>query len=128
LFDRSRCDRSANVVDKIAHQISQGMTNIQISLPESMKVFVEEQVAKGGYSSASEYLQELIFQDQQYKSQEGKYAQLMAKLQTQDQLNNEEFEVVADKLADEFALCVGSNLAVLSDYAVTSESIYEDHP
>ncbi|WP_442946640.1 ribbon-helix-helix domain-containing protein [Nostoc sp. 'Lobaria pulmonaria (5183) cyanobiont'] len=28
------------------------MTNIQISLPESMKVFVEEQVAKGGYSSA----------------------------------------------------------------------------
>ncbi|WP_442949416.1 ribbon-helix-helix domain-containing protein [Nostoc sp.] len=32
------------------------MTNIQISLPESMKVFVEEQVAKGGYSSASEYL------------------------------------------------------------------------
>ncbi|WP_442947899.1 ribbon-helix-helix domain-containing protein [Nostoc sp.] len=37
------------------------MTNIQISLPESMKVFVEQQVAKGGYSSANEYLQELIF-------------------------------------------------------------------
>ena len=103
------------------------MTNIQISLPESMKVFVEEQVAKGGYSSASEYLQELIFQYQQCKSQEGKCAQLMAKLQTQGQLNNEEFEVVADKLADEFALCVGWNLAVLSDYAVTGNSIYEDH-
>ncbi|MBW4454011.1 MAG: hypothetical protein KME55_15575 [Nostoc indistinguendum CM1-VF10] len=104
------------------------MTNIKISLPESMKVFVEEQVVKGGYSSASEYLQELIFQDQQCKGQEGKRAQFMAKLQTQDQLNDEEFEVIADNLADEFALCVGSNLPVLSDYAVTRESIYEDHP
>ncbi|MEH1792195.1 ribbon-helix-helix domain-containing protein [Nostoc sp.] len=104
------------------------MTNIQISLPESMKVFIEEQVAKGDYSSASEYLQELIFQEQQCKSQEGKRAQLMAKLQTQGQLNDEEFEVIADKLADEFVLCVGSNLPVLSDYAVTRESIYEDHP
>ncbi len=104
------------------------MTNIQISLPESMKVFVEEQVAKGGYSSASEYLQELIFQDKQCKSQEGKCAQLMAKLQTQAQLNDEEFEVIADKLADEFAAYFGSNIPVLSDYAVTRESIYEDHP
>ncbi|QLE52435.1 hypothetical protein FD724_22220 [Nostoc sp. C057] len=103
------------------------MTNIQIFLPESMKVFVEEQVAKG-YSSASEYLQELIFQDQQCKGQEGKRTQLMTKLQTQGQLNNEEFEVIADKLADEFALYVESNLPVLSDYAVTRESIYEDHP
>ncbi len=51
------------------------MTNIQISLPESMKVFVEKQVAKGDYSSASEYLQELIFQAQQCKSQEGKRTQ-----------------------------------------------------
>ncbi|MEH2084755.1 MAG: hypothetical protein V7K89_33725 [Nostoc sp.] len=75
------------------------MTNIQISLPESMKVFVEEQVAKSGYSSASEYLQQLIFQDQQCKSQEGKCAQLMAKLQTQDQLNNQEFEVVIDNVS-----------------------------
>lgn len=52
----------------------------------------------------------------------------MAKLQAQSQLNDEEFEIIADKLADEFALCVGSNLPVLSDYAVTRESIYEDHP
>ncbi|WP_375473493.1 type II toxin-antitoxin system ParD family antitoxin [uncultured Nostoc sp.] len=104
------------------------MTNIQISLPESMKVFVEKQIAKGGYSSVSEYLQELIFQDQQRKHQEGKRAQLMAKLHTQGQLNDEEFELIADKLADEFALYVGSNLPVLSDYAVTRESIYEDYP
>jgi antitoxin ParD1/3/4 len=97
------------------------MTNIQISLPESMKVFVEEQVVKGGYSSASEYLQELIFQDQQCKGQEGKRTQLMVKLQSQSEVNDEEFELIADKLADEFALCVESNLPVLSDYAVTRD-------
>ncbi|MEH1927202.1 ribbon-helix-helix domain-containing protein [Nostoc sp.] len=104
------------------------MSNIQISLPELMKVFVQEQVAKGGYGSTSEYFQELIFQDQQRKGQEEKRAQLMAKLQTQGQLNNQEFELIADKLADEFTGYFGSNLPLLSDYGVTRESIYEDHP
>ncbi len=46
------------------------MSNINISLPESMKAFIEEQVAQGGYGSVSEYLQELITQDQKRKMQE----------------------------------------------------------
>ncbi|MEH2411724.1 ribbon-helix-helix domain-containing protein [Nostoc sp.] len=46
------------------------MSSINISLPESMKVFVKEQVAQGGYCSVSEYLQELITQDQKRKMQE----------------------------------------------------------
>ncbi|MHC5599296.1 MAG: ribbon-helix-helix domain-containing protein [Nostoc sp.] len=46
------------------------MSNINISLPESMKAFIEEQVAQGGYGSVSEYLQELIIQDQKCKMQE----------------------------------------------------------
>ncbi|WP_375470787.1 type II toxin-antitoxin system ParD family antitoxin [uncultured Nostoc sp.] len=46
------------------------MSNINISLPESMKAFVEEQVTEGGYGSVSEYLQELIVQDQKRKMQE----------------------------------------------------------
>ncbi|MDM9379721.1 type II toxin-antitoxin system ParD family antitoxin [Chlorogloeopsis sp. ULAP01] len=46
------------------------MNSINISLSESMKAFVEEQVAKGGYGSVSEYLQELISQDQKRKAQE----------------------------------------------------------
>ncbi|MFN6463502.1 MAG: type II toxin-antitoxin system ParD family antitoxin [Nostoc sp. DedVER02] len=45
------------------------MNSINISLPESLKAFVEEQVAQGGYSSVSEYLQELIAQDQKCKMQ-----------------------------------------------------------
>ncbi|WP_315790891.1 ribbon-helix-helix domain-containing protein [Fischerella sp. JS2] len=46
------------------------MTNINIFLSDSMKTFVEEQVTKGGYGSISEYLIELINQDQQRKAQE----------------------------------------------------------
>ena len=49
---------------------NQVMTSINISLPESMKVFVEEQVAQGDYNSASEYVQQLISQDQKRKAQE----------------------------------------------------------
>jgi antitoxin ParD1/3/4 len=46
------------------------MSSINISLPESMKAFVEEQVAQGDYGSVSEYLQDLITQDQKRKTQE----------------------------------------------------------
>jgi antitoxin ParD1/3/4 len=36
------------------------MTSMEISLPEPLKLFVEEQVSKGGYGTASEYLGALI--------------------------------------------------------------------
>jgi antitoxin ParD1/3/4 len=36
-------------------------------------------------------------------------------------------ENALDELADDFAACVGANAPILSDYAVSRESIYEDH-
>jgi hypothetical protein len=45
-----------------------------------------------------------------------------------EQPNDDEFEAVADQLADEFAACVGPNVPVLSDYAISRAGIYEDHP
>lgn len=36
------------------------MTTMNISLPEGLKAFVDEQVAARGYGSASEYLRDLI--------------------------------------------------------------------
>ncbi|MBD1804319.1 hypothetical protein H6F98_02385 [Microcoleus sp. FACHB-SPT15] len=48
--------------------------------------------------------------------------------QVSEQSIDDEFEAVADHLADEFAACVGANASVLSDYAVSRASIYEDHP
>ncbi|GAA6618125.1 type II toxin-antitoxin system ParD family antitoxin [Scytonema sp. NUACC26] len=43
---------------------------MNISLPDSMKVYVEEQVASGSYSSVSEYFCELVRLDQKRKAQE----------------------------------------------------------
>jgi len=39
------------------------MGAMNISLPESLKTFVEEQVAQGGYGTTSEYVRELIRKD-----------------------------------------------------------------
>lgn len=46
------------------------MTSINISLPESMKAYLEEQVASGSYGTVSEYIRELIRQDQKRKAEE----------------------------------------------------------
>ncbi|HXG68321.1 MAG TPA: type II toxin-antitoxin system ParD family antitoxin [Blastocatellia bacterium] len=46
------------------------MTSLNISLPESLREFVEEQVKTGGYGTASEYLRELIRADRKRKAQE----------------------------------------------------------
>ena len=45
------------------------MTTLNISLPESMRTFIEEQIAKGSYSTASEYIYHLIQQDQKQSAQ-----------------------------------------------------------
>lgn len=40
------------------------MTTMNISLPDSLKAFVDEQVSRGGYGSSSEYVRDLIRKDQ----------------------------------------------------------------
>jgi hypothetical protein len=41
---------------------------------------------------------------------------------------DEEFEAIADRLADEFQMYVGATTPYLSDYAVSRAGIYEEHP
>jgi antitoxin ParD1/3/4 len=41
-----------------------GMVTMNISLPEQMKAFVEEQTKDGRYSNSSDYLRDLIRRDQ----------------------------------------------------------------
>ncbi len=43
------------------------MSAMNISLPESLKGFVDSQIKTGGYSTSSEYIRELIRQDQKRK-------------------------------------------------------------
>ena len=40
------------------------MSTMNISLPEALKSFVDEQVASRGYGTSSEYVRELIRKDQ----------------------------------------------------------------
>jgi antitoxin ParD1/3/4 len=40
------------------------MTTMNISLPDALKSFVDEQVAGKGYGTSSEYIRELIRKDQ----------------------------------------------------------------
>jgi antitoxin ParD1/3/4 len=40
-----------------------GMSTMNISLPDSLKDFVDEQVNEGGYGTSSEYVRELIRKD-----------------------------------------------------------------
>lgn len=45
-----------------------------------------------------------------------------------NQPNDDEFEVLADRLADEFASCFDSGIPMLSDDALSRASIYGEHP
>lgn len=45
---------------------------MNISLPESLREFVDEQVARGGFSSASEYVRQLIREAQESATAEAK--------------------------------------------------------
>lgn len=46
------------------------MQSLNISLPEPLKQLVDQQIAKGHYSSVSEYVRELIRADEKRKAQE----------------------------------------------------------
>lgn len=46
------------------------MQTMNISLPDPMKQYVEQQVDAGGYSSASEYVRELVRADQKRKDKD----------------------------------------------------------
>ncbi len=66
------------------------MQSMNISLPEPLKQFVDGQISTGRYSSASEYVRELIRADEKRKAEE----QLEAKLL--EGLNSTESPLTAD--------------------------------
>jgi antitoxin ParD1/3/4 len=56
------------------------MQTMNISLPDPMKQYVEEQVTAGDYSSASEYMRELVRADQKRNAKERLEQTLLAAL------------------------------------------------
>jgi antitoxin ParD1/3/4 len=75
------------------------MTSMNISLPEPLKLFVEEQVNKGGYSTASEYLRELIREAQRRKEHQELEAKLLAGLQSPtSEMTAEEWTTLRERI------------------------------
>jgi antitoxin ParD1/3/4 len=60
------------------------MQSMNISLPDPMKQFVDGQVAQGRYSSASEYMRELIRADEKRKAEDQLEALLLEGLNGAD--------------------------------------------
>ena len=58
------------------------MTTLNISLPDSMRTFIEQKVAQGGYSTASEYIRQLVPDDQKRAAQERLETLLMEGLES----------------------------------------------
>ena len=58
------------------------MQTMNISLPDQLKDFVDEQIGSGRYSSVSEYVRELIRADEKRKAEERLEALLLEGLQS----------------------------------------------
>ncbi len=70
------------------------MNSMNISLPEPLKEFVDAQIASGRYSSASEYVRELIREDEKRKAEDKLEALLL------EGLEGEETELTAEDWKD----------------------------
>ena len=64
---------------------------------------------------------------QKGKKAEDVAADLLEMLTTDRKLSDDEFEQLADLLADEFEKRLPADAKPLSDYAMSREGIYEDH-
>jgi antitoxin ParD1/3/4 len=62
------------------------MQTMNISLPDPLKEFVDGQIAEGRYSSASEYVRELIRADEQRKARQVLEAALLEGLSSAESI------------------------------------------
>lgn len=63
------------------------METMNVAIPEPLKAFVQDQVAKGDYSSASEYIRELIRADQQVKARQALETEVLKGLKSGEGLS-----------------------------------------
>lgn len=59
-------------------------TTMNISLPDSMRAFVDERLSQDGYGTASEYVRELIRADQKRREEERLEKLLLQRLEGVD--------------------------------------------
>jgi antitoxin ParD1/3/4 len=77
------------------------MQTMNISLPETLKDFVDQQIAAGRYSTASEYVRELIRNDEKQKAEEQLSTLLRQGLQSKEtELTRDDWKAIrAEALA-----------------------------
>jgi antitoxin ParD1/3/4 len=51
-------------------EVDNAMSTLNISLPDSMRAYIEQKVSQGSYSTASEYIRQLVREDQQRAAKE----------------------------------------------------------
>jgi antitoxin ParD1/3/4 len=83
--------------------------SMNISLPDAMRTYIEEQVANGGYSSVSEYFRELVRQDQKSKANERLEAMLLSGLNSGNptDMTNEDWEDIRQAVRERVAKSKG---------------------
>lgn len=62
-------------------------TTMNISLPETMKTFVEERMQNNGYGSVSEYVRDLIREDQKKREEEKLERLLLSRLESEEEFS-----------------------------------------
>jgi antitoxin ParD1/3/4 len=72
------------------------MSTVNISLPEALKAYVDEQVAKGSYGTVSEFFRDLIRQDQKRRAKEDLEARLLEGLESgaSTPMSNQDWEQI----------------------------------
>ena len=81
------------------------MTTMNISLPEEMKAFVDAQLAREGYASASEYLRALIREAQRRQAKRELEAKLREALESgpAEPMTREDWESLEREAMDRLA-------------------------
>jgi len=80
------------------------MTTLNISLPDSMRAFIDEQTNSGNYSTASEYVRALVREDQKRRAQEHFEALLLEGLESgeREKLTPEDWNEVRQQVRKRF--------------------------
>lgn len=90
---------------------------ITIEIPHDIEMQIRKHAARGNVDAVRHLLIEAL----------GPTVEALIRCHTSSQLSDDEFEALADQLADEFMAYVGPDCPPLSDYAVSREGLYEDH-
>lgn len=78
------------------------MKTMNVSLPDPMRDYIDRQVQSGGYGSASEYIRDLIRQDQKRKAHEQLETMLLEGLNSGDatQMSDRDWQEIRQAVRD----------------------------